>query len=384
MTQTPRRRHVLPNRAPAVAAAVSVVLAALAFVAGCDDVETGASGVVAAESSQPTVPARSSVAGNPAGWPPIEFEPPALDFGILPPGGTGRGSVKIWNVGSVPLAIYRGIVSCGCTHADRLDGRVIAPGSFTEFNTTMDMKSGLGEKREKLTIFFRGYERVQPPVIYDFTAEVSLPVRAVPPHLTAYDDATGGDILSGEFTLDSLDGRPFRILAVNGEPPVFADDGAAAGEPRSRYTLKWDLTPYAARGEVPWFWIVETDREDCPIIDLRVRHRSTKPQRVPGRRWSQRDQRIVVGVVRNNEPIEIETKIQYPVDMTPSVGTAGVARTSTRLDAELVEAWVEESYLHYRIRVTPLEAPPGLLYEEIRLFASGGEAPLRIIGRIAE
>jgi hypothetical protein len=350
------------------------------LIAGCEDVESGNSAAAVAARQQPV--ARSSAANNPAGWPPIEFQPPVLDFGVLPPGGSGRAAVKIWNVGTTPLAIFRGIVSCGCTKADQLDGRVIQPGSYTEFNTTMEMKSGLGEKREKLTIFFRGYEQVRPPVIFDFHAEVSLPIRATPPHLTALDPQSDMDILSGEFVLESLDGEPFRILAVNGRPPDYTEFDPTGDAPRNRYSLRWDLAPFVSAGQVPWFWIVETDRADCPIIDLRVRHRTTRAQRVPGRRWAPRDQRILLGVIPNGEPIEIETKIQFPIDTPPPVHTAYVASDSPILRAELINAWADESYLRYKIRVTPHDAPPGLLYEKIRLFAAGGESPLRIIGRI--
>ena len=185
-----------------LAVAVLWILAGGALV-GCGDETPAAEGASSAAttsaerpSSPPKVdppardmgsgtrPARGSVAGNPPGWAPVEFEPAQMDFGVLSPGAAVRGTTRIWNVGPEPLRIIRSVTSCGCTAAEDLAGRVIPPGAFTEFSTTMNMKSGLGEKREKITIIFEGYEAAS--AIHFFTAGVSLPVRVTPPHIVRW------------------------------------------------------------------------------------------------------------------------------------------------------------------------------------------------------
>jgi hypothetical protein len=327
-------------------------------------------------------PQRSDVADNPAGWPPVELEPATLDFGVLGPGETARGTSRIWNVGSSPLTIIKSITSCGCTAAENLDGRVIPPGGHTEFTTDMTMKSGLGEKMEKISIIFEGYTRTF--VVQYFTAEVSLPIRLVPPHLPASRrDPDGGWIntSSGEIQVESTDGKPFRILRVQGEAPEYVGFDPATDEPRSEYTLRWNLQRFGDR--IPWFWVVETDRPDAPLVDARVQHVSTLVPRVPDRHWQPKDLRILVGIVRAGEPFEISTGIECDPGTFPDPASAAVTTASPHLQAELLETQRDGQELDYRIRITPAaDVPPGLLYEVIELYAGGYGVPLRIIGRI--
>ena len=326
---------------------------------------------------------RSSVHDNPAGWPPIEFQPPQLDFGNLTPGGEATGMTRIWNVGSVPLKIEQSITSCGCTAAEDLTGRVIPAGGFIEFSTTMSMKSGLGEKKEKISIRFEGYSDTF--AVFYFTAEVSLPIRVTPPHIRASQREVHGwvPISSGEVLLEASDGKPFRLLASHGQPPDFIGYDPAHDPPRAEYRVRWDLDRFAG-GTVPWFWVFETDRPDCPVVDARFRHSSTLPVRPPGRPWVPKDQRVLVGNVRNGEPFEVTTKMEYVKDRAPAPTTAAVRSDSPFLRAELAEAQRDGQFLGFRIRVIPTNAPAGLLYGTLTLSASGFDVQLQIIGRIVE
>ncbi len=318
---------------------------------------------------------RTSARENPDGWPPIEFEPPVLDFGVVEPGAAGQGKVKIWNAGSTPLRILRSVTSCGCTEAEDLGGRVISPGQFTEFSTTMTMKSGLGEKKEKVSILFEGYEQTFVP--YFFQAEVSLPIRIAPPHITAI------TTLTGELVAESRDGQPFRVLAVNGHAPEFVDFDPGRDSPRNRYTLRWDLTELDEQGNIPWFWVIETDRADSPLIDVRVRHDATRPDRPKGRPWVPKDQRVVLGVVRPDSPVEVTAKIEYAGNISPQANTAAISQTPDQpFDAELIEAVPHGQFLEYRIRITPRVGEPGLLYGLLTLHASNFTTPLRVIARL--
>jgi hypothetical protein len=187
---------------------------------------------------------------------------------------------------------------------------------------------------------------------------------------------------SGQIEVKSLDGKPFRVLRTHGAPPEYVGFDPATDEPRGVYTLRWDLTRFGKR--IPWFWVVETDRPDAPVIDARIRHASTLSPRVPDRHWQPKDQRIVVGVVPAGEPFEISTGIECDAGTFPDPATAAVTTASPHLQAELLETQRDEQHLNYRVRVTPAaEAPPGLLYETIQVHAGGYVVPLRIIGRIA-
>jgi hypothetical protein len=326
-----------------------------------------------APAPQPPTATRSSVLENPPGWPPVEFEPVELDFGLMAPGETARGTARVHNVGAEPLHIIASWTTCGCTTASGLDGLTIEPGTSVEFSTEMEPKPGLGEKREGVAMRFRGYE---PRVEFYIRAEVAFPVRVVPPHITATAE------LTGQFEVRSQDGRPFSVLRVNDAPPDFVDFDPSTDAPRDRYTIRWDLRALADRGEVPWFWVIETDRAECPVIDIRVRHMSTLPVRPRGRPWVPKAQRVLLGRVAPGEPVEVTAKIEYARGHRPAVDTAAVRSDSTRFRAELVEAVEDGQLVEYRIRVTPAPDASGFLMESIDLNASGFSSPLYLVGRI--
>lgn len=317
---------------------------------------------------------RSLVANNNRTWPPVEFEPANLNFGIVPPHTIGKGTAKVWNVGDQPLRIVKSITSCGCTSTENLAGRVIPPGGFIEFATEMEMKTGLGAKKEKVTLFFEGYGGTQ--VIFFYNAEVARPVRVIPPYVDAVNQRRTGTV-----EVSSLDNKPFRILKAHGLAPQFVGFDPAVNEPRTRYTLKWDIGQFDGQ-RVPWFWVLETDHPEAPIVDVRVRHDSTRPVPPQTRPWQPKDQRVLIDLVRNGESVEIITKHEYAGNRTPMPQTARVQNLSAILDVELVDVEQKGQLLEFRVRITPKNAPLGLLYEHISVGSVGYMVPLRIIGRI--
>ncbi len=319
---------------------------------------------------------RSSARANRAGWPPVEFEPANLNFGIVPRHTIGKGTAKIWNVGDQPLRILKSITSCGCTSAENLAGRVIPPGGFIQFKTEMEMKTGLGAKKEKVTLYFEGYGTTQVPFFYH--AEVARSVRVVPPYVDAF---TLGQ--TGTIQVASLDNKPFQILKAHGLSPQFVGFDPATDQPRAQYTLKWDMSQFDGK-RIPWFWIIETDHPDAPIVDVRMRHDSTRPVQDRTRSWQPKDQRILIDLVRNGESVEIITKHEYATNRTPSPQTAQVQSLSAILDAELIGVELKGRMLEYRVRITLKNAPLGMLYEHISVGSAGITSPLRIIGRVIE
>ncbi|MHC4108466.1 MAG: DUF1573 domain-containing protein [Planctomycetota bacterium] len=166
------------------------------------------------------------------GLPAIAIHPPAIELGMLRPGESASGSVRIRNVGHEPIRILDSRSSCRCTSVN-LANTVIEPGESVPLNAQFEAGSSLGAKSESVRVRFEGYTRlIEVPV----RAEVAMPVRAAPGYLLAVDD------LSGSITIESVDGRPFSILATHGESPQFIDFDPATDPPRNRYYVKWDLT----------------------------------------------------------------------------------------------------------------------------------------------
>lgn len=331
------------------------------------------------EASPPPAPeppvTRSRVADNPPGWPPVEFEPAELHFGLLAPDETGRETVHVYNVGDQVLRVRGSSTTCGCTTTDIQAGQVIEPGASIDFDVEMKPKPGLGDKREAVGIFFHGYE---PRVEFYFQARVAFPVHVTPPAISATAQT------AGELLVESQDGQPFGLLWSNGEPPDFVDFDPNTDAPRNSYTFRWDISDAVARDDVPWFWVIETDRAECPIIDIRVQHQSTIPHRPRHRPWVPKGQRMLIGRVAPGEPIDITASIEFSDGFPPSPAAASISGAPSRYEAELVEATVDGQILEYHIRITPHADARGLVNEEIELVASGFEAPLYVIGRIIE
>lgn len=317
----------------------------------------------------------------------IDFEPGVMDFGVLSPGAMVRGTARLWNIGSEELQVAQSITSCGCTASEDLAGRMIRSGGYIDFATTMTMKSGLGPKKEKITVFFdpdREPHNRRAAILY-FTAEVSLPIRLTPPSIPASNRVNDQWVQTreGEVTVTAMDNRPFTILRAHGMPPDFVGFDPAIDAPRAEYTIRWSLDRF--EGVIPWFWVIETDRPDCPIIDARIQHSSTLPPRPSGRPWVPKDQRLLVGIVRTGEPFEVSTQIEYGKDYPPDPASAVVMSESTMLKAELIEAQAEAQHLSYRIRLTVTDvAPPGLLYGTVAIGASGFSGPMYVVGRVEE
>jgi hypothetical protein len=300
------------------------------------------------------------------------FEPPVLDLGLLAVGESGTGSVKVRNTGDRAVTILATRASCACTYARDLAGKVLGPGEAVDLTATLTPKPGVGPKKERIRVAAVGYTEF---VVVDVIGEVSLPVRATPSVLESY--RLG---LSGQVVVSSVDGRPFRVLRTDGRPPQFVDFDPGSDALRSRYTLRWDLNGYTAR-TMRWWWVVETDHPDAPLVDLRVQHEWTK-MRTTGLRWVRGDLRIPGGVLRPGGSFDFETKLKYNPNSRPDPGSPLVGALTPGIRARLVSYEVIGSDIQCTIRVTVLRNEPGLLYEKINITAGGFSAPVWFIARV--
>ncbi|MCH8823767.1 MAG: DUF1573 domain-containing protein [Planctomycetes bacterium] len=322
---------------------------------------------------------RSSVRNNPHNWPPVEFEPANMNFGVVPPHTIGKGYARIWNVGNGPLLIKESRTSCGCTNAENLAGKIIQPGGYLDFMTEMEMKSGLATKKEKISILFEGYNTFIP---FFYHAEVARSVRVVPPYIEALNERMQS-IQTGTVQVVSLDNKPFNILKSHGEAPQFVGFDPATDEPRKQYTLKWDMNQFAGK-TVPMFWAIETDHPSAPLVDVRVRHSTTRPDKNKARPWQPKDQRVLLDELRNGETSEVVVKHEHDRGVRPQPSTAKVICNSSNLDVVIAKTKIKGRFLEFTLHITPKNAKPGLLYEVIEIGSMGQLTKLRIIGLVAQ
>jgi hypothetical protein len=181
---------------------------------------------------------------------PIVVTPETVDLGIVAPGSTNPGRFILVNRGSTPVKMLSAIPNCKCTAITPVEGKVIEPGGTFELSASLAAPRVPGDKEAVVFLTFEG-------------------ALATPPFVDAL-----RDVVNGTVTLRSLDGKPFSILRSGGAAPAFIGFDPAKDAPRAEYTIAWSLSGRAA-SDMPLWWFVWTDREDCDAIPLRVRDEAT-------------------------------------------------------------------------------------------------------------
>ena len=199
--------------------------------------------------------------------PPLAAEPPTADLGFLAPNTAGEGTVRILNTGSTPLTIKQVQPSCKCTTSNDLVGKVIEPGKSIEMQVKLDGAPAVGPRNSSVKIMVDGFTR---PLDIPVRAEVTLPVRCVPPYVNAVD----GKNLIGRLVLESIDGKPFKILSMTGAPMVIQYGDGSQDAPRSSWVVTYDISGVPAGAPLPAFLLVETDAAGAGVVDVRVRSRN--------------------------------------------------------------------------------------------------------------
>ena len=196
---------------------------------------------------------------------PIVVTPETVDLGIVAPGSTNPGRFILVNRGSKPIKMLSAIPNCKCTAITPVEGKVIEPGGTFELAASLAAPRVPGDKEAVVFLTFEG----APPLQAKIKGEVRLPILATPPFVDAL-----RDVVNGTVTLRSLDGKPFSVLRSGGAAPAFIGFDPAKDAPRAEYTIAWSLSGRAA-SDMPLWWFVWTDREDCDAIPLRVRDEAT-------------------------------------------------------------------------------------------------------------
>ena len=206
--------------------------------------------------------------------------PAGLDFGVVAPHTLLEGNFKLVNTSDKPLKILGAQPSCQCTTID-ITGKEIpaqvggVPGML-EVPVTMKV-SATGIKIAQVKVVVEGEPL---PITLDLRAEVAYAVRLaiadaagkMQPYVDAAEDASR---LKGVAQVFSSDGKPFRVLSVQGAAPEFVNWNAASDAPLAKYEVRFALAGEPC-GQVPKYLLVETDRADARMIDARVRHECTR------------------------------------------------------------------------------------------------------------
>ena len=363
-------------------------------------VVTATGGVGSVVSATPAAPVAGTGVAEVAGLPPIVFDPPVMDVGMVGPNEIRRIEVAVRNPTDRPLRVVASRASCTCTSVN-LANQVIPAGESIPLVADFDSGGRLGLKNAAVRVLIEGYEEVAE---IKLLATVTLPVRAEPAFLKANRLKAGVDttiarptvgdfesVTHGEYAVYSLDGRPFTILAVDGRPPTYLDYNPAIEGPRNRYRLSWDLSEYnpqtclnAVGERMPSWWVIETDHPECPVFDMQVRHNTcTRPVlRVAGQDWFFADRRILMGLHEPGESVEIETTIKWFRNAERNDQFVTVRSESPQFTAELVSITPKGDDFVCKMKITPDPQHRGLLKGSLRLYSTKTSVQLLVIGKV--
>jgi squalene-hopene/tetraprenyl-beta-curcumene cyclase len=304
---------------------------------------------------------------------PVKADQPRLDAGFVGPNTEVKFKAVLRNTSDRPATCIKSAPSCTCTVVDML-GKVIPPMGTLEVPLSMRTSGATGEKTAVVVLAFQDMPGI---VELGIRAEVTYPVRGYQlaagpdgaprrePFVNAFDDPAN---VRGEVTAEAIDGKPFRVLSVDGRPPVFVDFDPVNQGPRESYRLRYDFTQPAGT-PVPKYLVIETDRPDARLVDMRVRHESTRIS--PAFAFAQ--YRENVGILAPGESRTFEVEIKR----ANGVRIDSVTSPDRRLSARLVDQRPDgHDGILVRYEVTAAADADGLVMVPLR-FAGVGPDPKR-------
>ncbi len=301
---------------------------------------------------------------------PVKAEPAGFDAGFVQPHAEVRWEATLRNTLAQDVRCVRAAPSCTCTSVDAV-GKVVPANGTLKVPLSMKTSGATGEKTAVVVLQFEGVPGI---VELSLKATVAYPVHAWQlnpgpdgkprrdPFINAYDIKSN---VRGEVTAESLDGKPFRVLSVNGEPPVFVDPARAA-VPAESCAVRYDFSALPC-DRVPKYLVIETDRADARLIDLRVRHECTRISPA----FSFDGFRENLGVLRPGETREYAIAIKRAT----GVRVDRVTSLDPRIEARFLEqraGSTDEVLVRYAVTARPDAA--GVVIGSLR-FAGVGPDP---------
>jgi hypothetical protein len=209
-------------------------------------------------------------------------------------------------------------------------------------------------------------------------ADASLPIRVTP----AYIDALKA-VVEGTIVVTSDDRKPFQILSAGGIAPRFVGFDPAKDAPKDSYTLRWTL-PSTSCETMPLWWIVESDRADCPLVAMRIRHECTGSKADPtkaDRYWFIPEPLAVAGRLGTGESIVVPMVIEHynPKERGKIVRPEWSQVKSVRSLSPQITATLEglrpgnKDDAAVLIRIAPVAGVTGILYAPVEIETATGK-----------
>lgn len=306
--------------------------------------------------------------------PPLRASPEKVELGVIRPQGKKTGTVTLTNTGAETLKIARVNSSCSCTVAD-LPKRELAPGESVELTATLDAGEFIGSMQRTVRVYVEGYA---PPYEIWVTADVAYDIKADPVFVGAFQSD------NGEVKVTEINGKPFRVLSVNNQAASYKDFDPAKDEPRSEYTLLWNVRGVDAK-DLPQWWVVETDHPEAPVVDLRVLHPAIMPRPDPRRAWQLGADRSILGYVQAGVPttftINVKERRRAEEEPAPPI----ISTKSDHLKLSVLKSERTEEGYAFEVSLTGTTPANGatLINEPVKIKWRDTEETYWIFGRLA-
>jgi len=320
----------------------------------------------------------------------LRIEPGGFDFGIIEPNSTHEVNAVIHNTGTVPISIDKVTPSCACTATQDLTKTVIPAGESIPFIASFKAPTEPGLKSAHITVAFKQGGTKKGLRIY-LQGLVTMPLRAELPYVNAYERLKPGETVvksqTGETTVTSMDGKPFRIITSGGKQPVYTDGfNPKADEPRNSYTVKWSIPESNinnCQGMRRW-WVIETDHPDCPILPMRVRNECTGSRLDMTRRdrgWYFKEYIAQLNAIEAGKPVEAE--VLLPVTKS-GIKIQSVQSQSQNAHAQLISSITSDDgkSITCRVRFTPRKDYKGVIYAMVMFKSNTGSKDIPFIAKV--
>lgn len=316
--------------------------------------------------------------------PPLQAEPNTINMGFLEPETQKTGKVSLKNTGTEPVTIRSVSSSCSCTIPKDISNTVLKPGESVDLEASLKAGKFPGPMQRAVRVFVDGYAV---PVQVWVNADVSYGVRAMPTYVDCFQTS------KGKIEVEATDGKAFKIISVNGNTPTFDGHDPAKDEPRTKYTLTYDYTDVikADPKGLPDWWLIETDHEKAPVVDMRVIHPiKVDPKKQPTGRepWNLMEDRVLLGAVPAGPEKEFHVSLHPNRSVPEDPANAGTKPVLTFTSAtwatvEVLDASETSEGISIKAKIKVKEsAPAGLMNEEMKIAWKGHEATVRVFGRI--
>lgn len=304
---------------------------------------------------------------------PVSLDPDLIDHGDIRPNTKHTGRMTMTNIGDRPLKILALRSTCACT-VPGIQSDTIPPGESITVSLELDATSTTGLTERYVMALFEGY--TQPTQLIaqaNVNYGIRTKVRYEPPDQTRL----------AEIDLQAVDeSEPFRVISANGAPPEFVGGfDPEADEPRTRYTIRQDLSMYAPDALPQWF-LIETDHPTGALIDIPVPNYEMPPER-RRHRFNISESRLNFGRMTPDQLHEARFRVVGGDLPEASAFVESLEWNNIeQCDVEILEIRNDEGGIEVRLGVRPKPGYSGVLFGTVTIGAMGDERDFDIMGRV--